>query len=151
VRPCICDNCRVGPYDDSQCLKCWLFHNSPTYRSAWEKRRPPNFIEKAVGYARAVRDHFLLGLPVVDDATYRSRLESCDRCPLLSPEGNCNLCGCPVQDKAMWGEQACPSCRKCGRPKAEHPAEGCDGFEPKWAAVAVATAPARKSPPCCGS
>lgn len=150
MRPCVCDNCLTGqPYDDSQCMMCWLFHNNPDYRAAWDKREPPGFIERALNYAKALRDHVRAGLPMVDESTHRARLEVCEGCPLRAPDWTCNLCGCPTKDKAMWGEQACPACKKCGRPATEHRAAECDGFEPKWAAVEVkGAAPARRG--CCG-
>lgn len=35
-RPCTCENHRPGePYDQSQCVRCWLFHNSEHHRLVW--------------------------------------------------------------------------------------------------------------------
>jgi hypothetical protein len=111
--------------------------------------RGPGLVRKAMNFAGAVARHTLAGLPVVDDATYQARLETCGRCPRLDAEGSCNLCGCPVRDKAMWGEQHCPCCSRCGRPEGDHPAEGCDGFEPKWPAAPGVAREARAKK-CCG-
>jgi hypothetical protein len=138
VRPCECDDFVAGPYQKGQCWKCWSYHNDPVVRAFWDGRKPPGPVRMALNFTQAVRDHIAAGLPVVDERVYRARIDVCRSCPLRSEEGKCNLCGCPVTDKAWWGEQACPSCKTCGRPEGEHPAEGCEGFESKWAAADAA-------------
>ncbi len=63
---------------------------------------------KAYNYFKAVSKRILGGFENVDAETYYNRTYICSRCPELSIEKECNVCGCPVETKAAWKTEKCP-------------------------------------------
>lgn len=132
MRPCHCDNCdKPGSYQEGQCYKCWLYHNSPKYRAKWDAS--PGILAKIASLTGAVRDHIKAGLPLVDEPSFAARMATCETCPHLQGTHTCGVCGCNLNLKARWAEQKCPVCKKCGRHRDEHGTAQyeCE-FESKW-------------------
>ena len=72
--------------------------------------RPPGLLTKAANVARAVIDHAVAGFPEASEETARARLTICRSCPDLDAAArSCNRCGCKMDVKVYWSEQACPA------------------------------------------
>jgi hypothetical protein len=66
-----------------------------------------NIIKKLSNYAVAFTKHAAGGFKHVTEEVYEKRRAICESCPLLV-DGECGLCGCPVEVKALWATEACP-------------------------------------------
>lgn len=66
-----------------------------------------SIIKKLSNYAIAFSKHAAGGFKHVTEKTYEKRRAICESCPLLV-DGECGLCGCPVEVKALWATEACP-------------------------------------------
>ena len=73
-----------------------------------KKFNKPNFMLKSYNYFKAVSKRVLGGFENVDTTTYYDRAFICSRCPSLTPERECNECGCPIETKAAWKTEKCP-------------------------------------------
>lgn len=111
-----------------QTMRAWLADPDPVRRQHAERRiaigfdgapEPslPSLATQAVNLARATARHVAGGLAQTDPETLRARLETCRGCAHLvgrdRPQnqwrcGGNGGCGCYVQIKAEWAEQACP-------------------------------------------
>lgn len=114
-RPCSCENYRPGePYDYSQCRLCWRYHNDPHARKAWGgDPEEPSFLQKALGFTKAVISHVVKGSPKVSEEIHSRRLEICHACPKYDPkQDHCTICGCSITgglvQKLWWADQQCP-------------------------------------------
>lgn len=127
-RPCTCNRVLENtPYDTTQCRLCWLYHNDPKYREAWDKSTEegqitsPSFLQKAVGFGQSVAKHVANGLKAVTAEEYDKRLAICrgegenENCPHYLDSykgGRCAKCGCglagAVFAKAKWASEHCP-------------------------------------------
>lgn len=63
--------------------------------------------KKIFNFAKASVKHAADGFTKVSEETYDKRTSICQSCPLLK-EGECGLCGCPIERKALWASEACP-------------------------------------------
>jgi hypothetical protein len=61
----------------------------------------PNLMVKTYNYLKAVSKR-------VDATTYYDRAYICSRCPHLTPDVECSICGCPIETKAAWKTEKCP-------------------------------------------
>jgi hypothetical protein len=69
----------------------------------------PGLFARAVGFGKAIVTHTVAGFPEADEATYERRLSTCRACPHLDAEGFlCKVCGCRLEIKLKWRDQACP-------------------------------------------
>ena len=66
-----------------------------------------NIIKKITNYAIAVTKHAADGFKHVSQDVYEARVSICESCP-LNMNGECGLCGCPIETKALWASEACP-------------------------------------------
>jgi hypothetical protein len=72
-----------------------------------DRKRPPGLARKALNFLRAKTSHVLAGSVEVPDEVWEERVNTCMLCPNRALDA-CSLCGCPVNAKAKWAEQACP-------------------------------------------
>jgi len=63
--------------------------------------------KKVINFAGALVKHIANGLRNVSEEEQKRRLEICNSCPLLL-NGECSLCGCPVEEKTKWESEDCP-------------------------------------------
>ena len=68
----------------------------------------PNLMVKTYNYLKSVSNRVLWGFQNVDATTYYDRAYICSRCPQLTPEVECSLCGCPIETKAAWKTEKFP-------------------------------------------
>jgi len=73
-----------------------------------KKMTRPSLMIKSYNYLKAFSKRVLGGFENVDAATYYDRAYICSRCPELTPEVECNVCGCPIETKAAWKTEECP-------------------------------------------
>jgi len=73
-----------------------------------KKMDTPNLMVKTYNYLKAVSKRVLGGFENVDVTTYYDRTYICSRCPHLTPDVECSLCGCPIETKAAWKTEKCP-------------------------------------------
>ena len=73
-----------------------------------KKMDTPNLMVKTYNYLKAVSKRVLGGFENVDATTYYDRAYICSRCPHLTPDVECSLCGCPIETKASWKSEKCP-------------------------------------------
>ena len=71
------------------------------------KVKMTKFLKKVVNYAVAVTKYALSGGLNVDESTYEHRVSICNSCD-LNYNGECGLCGCPIDSKALWATEECP-------------------------------------------
>jgi hypothetical protein len=72
-----------------------------------DKQQPPGTFRKALNFSKALAEHAKDGMRLVDDETWKGRLELCTLCPNRFYD-SCGLCGCPVDKKASWASSECP-------------------------------------------
>ncbi len=72
-----------------------------------DKPKLPSLLTKAWNYAKAVTKHELGGEQKVSPELYEARLDACATCPHRN-EGQCSVCGCPLEKKAEWATEDCP-------------------------------------------
>lgn len=63
--------------------------------------------KKIINFGIAVIRHALDGQKNVSEETYLHRIKICEECP-LNHSGECGLCGCPIEKKALWASEECP-------------------------------------------
>lgn len=69
----------------------------------------PGLFAKAVNLGKAIVTHTVAGLPRVDEATYETRLATCQACSSFDAERIvCLQCGCHLDVKLYWSDQVCP-------------------------------------------
>jgi hypothetical protein len=69
----------------------------------------PGLLHKAGSFGKAIITHTLAGRPKVNDATHEARLRICRACMFFTPEPmTCLKCGCALEIKTRWADQACP-------------------------------------------
>ena len=73
-----------------------------------KKMDTPNLMVKTYNYLKAVSKRMLGGFENVDTTTYYDRAYICSRCPHLTPDVECSICGCPIETKAAWKTENCP-------------------------------------------
>jgi len=86
----------------------------------------------AIQFVKELAIHMANGMVTVDPPTYVMRLHHCKKCPHLSPELKCGLCGCTMTVKAKWASTSCPDnpkkwTRDERRDKGHAPAAGHTG------------------------
>jgi hypothetical protein len=69
----------------------------------------PSMLRKLANFTYAVARYFVAGRPNVPEAEFHARLEMCHGCSMLLPDLSCSMCGCPVEDKALWATEVCPA------------------------------------------
>lgn len=67
----------------------------------------PGILEKIVNFAAAAVRHAAAGLPQATAEQAAARLAICESCEHFDG-GTCRLCGCGMEVKVSWAEQACP-------------------------------------------
>ncbi len=73
-----------------------------------DKKATPNLVRKMLNYAEAVAKFIANGSKKVTVEQHQARLDVCMTCPLLN-NGLCGMCGCPVEEKALWASEICPN------------------------------------------
>lgn len=70
----------------------------------------PSLLKRAANLAGAVVQHLAAGMPEVTEAGFNARMAVCRGCEMLRPGDVCGHqgCGCFLQIKAHWADQACP-------------------------------------------
>lgn len=69
----------------------------------------PGIAAKILNLAGAVVQHVAAGAPTLSDEQTAERLAICRGCENFDVgRAGCRLCGCNMQIKANWAEQACP-------------------------------------------
>ncbi|MFD1336711.1 hypothetical protein ACFQ4N_14240 [Oceanobacillus iheyensis] len=56
-----------------------------------------------------VQGQLALESDLVDDLTYRHRIDKCFQCPSLTHQTTCSHCGCFVQFRAWLAYKKCPN------------------------------------------
>lgn len=72
-----------------------------------DKPELPSLLTKAWNYAKALTKHELSGELKVSPELYEARLDTCATCPHRN-DGQCSVCGCPLEKKAEWATEDCP-------------------------------------------
>jgi hypothetical protein len=67
----------------------------------------PSLARQAVNFVGAVASHVAAGMPTATDEQKNARLAICRACENYL-DGSCRLCGCGLETKAGWSDQACP-------------------------------------------
>ena len=69
-------------------------------------------IKALATFAVAIIRHTLDRWRKLDGIEYHMRVDECMRCEHLDdtekPWEHCNICGCPVREKASWKSESCP-------------------------------------------
>jgi hypothetical protein len=76
-------------------------------RDDGDKKQPPGTFYRALNFTKALAEHAKDGLRLVDDETWKGRLDLCMLCPNRFYD-TCGLCGCPVDKKTSWASSECP-------------------------------------------
>jgi hypothetical protein len=77
-------------------------------------KNSPNFLDKAINFAKAATSHALAGFKTVPADVLEARLSTCETCDRLEGDlkdrtsWRCRECGCGLSLKANWQEQRCP-------------------------------------------
>lgn len=72
-----------------------------------EPDRPPA-TQRVVSFVTAWVSHAAHGFPVVSQDIYAARIAACESCERFNPDRTCQICGCPMDEKATWADQSCP-------------------------------------------
>tara|TARA_B110000238_G_C16132015_1_gene441904 strand:- start:2138 stop:2398 length:261 start_codon:yes stop_codon:yes gene_type:complete len=73
------------------------------------KKKLPNLGVKVWNLSKAVAKYAVYGFKTVSLATYKERLDECDKCEhRVKDSGVCGLCGCDTVLKAEWSTEQCP-------------------------------------------
>lgn len=67
----------------------------------------PSFLRKLANFTVAFVEHVAAGVPMATDEQKNTRLAICQACEHFV-NGGCRKCGCSMDIKASWAEQACP-------------------------------------------
>lgn len=71
------------------------------------EHRKPSLTKQALNLTKAVKDFVADGCQTVDAATYKARLDVCNKCDYRDGK-RCTVCGCFVDIKAKMSSQHCP-------------------------------------------
>ena len=63
---------------------------------------------KTYNYFKAVAKRVLGNFENVTTDVYYDRTHTCSRCPEITIDKQCNVCGCPIETKAAWKTEKCP-------------------------------------------
>jgi hypothetical protein len=82
----------------------------PVCTPCGSNRALPSLLQRVANFATAAAEHVAAGRPVVTPEVFQARVATCEKCPLFSDDRKCThpLCGCPMDRKGWWAEQACP-------------------------------------------
>lgn len=72
-----------------------------------DKSQPPDLLRQALGLGAAIFKHVRSGMVQTEQPERLRRLEICVLCPHRFHD-KCGLCGCLLEKKAGWKEEACP-------------------------------------------
>lgn len=110
----LCGPC-VGSWDASGDESPAFIHAVVAQVSGTQSREEPplpGFLEITTNFASAMAKWAAAGFPVVDEATFRERMATCEGCDAWRPsDGRCSLCGCYCggrTGKANLSSSECP-------------------------------------------
>ncbi|SIO60118.1 hypothetical protein SAMN05444166_6273 [Singulisphaera sp. GP187] len=97
----------------NKCDQCPLSDESrscPGERSRFvcKQAHQPGLIAQLRSFATAIVQHVSAGSPRVTEAQKNARLAICQACEDFD-QGSCRRCGCGLDLKAGWSDQACPA------------------------------------------
>lgn len=76
------------------------------------KRKRQSWITKAFNFAIACVKHVFDGFKKTSYSERMQRMEVCLKCPhSINKWFECDVCGCPIEDKSKWKSETCPQNR----------------------------------------
>ena len=71
-------------------------------------KRKPTLFKKLINFTIAYMKYAFSGFKDADSNTYVHRLDTCLRCEHLDTLNECDICGCPIFEKAKMETEKCP-------------------------------------------